>query len=309
MRLDDKVCHIVAAANNRFVPYLAVMLESIMQNSANNNQYRVTVLHVDIADDSVNILKSQIANFTNFSIDFIDVRETMKDYMSLYISNHIQIETYFRLLLPSLLPQVKKVVYVDCDVIANTDIYPLFGIDIGKNYLAGARDADSAANYNTDSEYKKYIDEILRLERPYDYLQAGVLVMNLEELRKFCNTEKMLNTAQSRSWKFHDQDTLNYLCKGKILFVDYAWNFVYDYNETFRRSKNIIINAPYRVYDEYLKAKENPKMIHFSWTDKPWYSPSVHYGEKFWKYARNTPFYAEMLARCEGDLGKYIICN
>ena len=233
----------------------------------------------------------------------------MKDYMNLFISNHIKIETYFRLLLPKLMPDKKKILYIDCDVIANSDVFDLYNIDLGDNYLAGTRDADSAANYNTVTDYKKYIDDVIQLKKPYDYLQAGIILMNLEKFRESCNTEKLLDTAMSRSWTFHDQDTLNFLCKGKIKFVDYAWNFVYDYDESFRRSKNVIVNAPHYIYSDYMKAKENPKMIHFSWVNKPWFSPGVHYGEKFWMIARNSPFYIEMFVRCENDLGKYIVSN
>ena len=131
--------------------------------------------------------------------------------------------------------------------------------------------------------------------------------MNLEKFRSECNTEKLLNVALSRQWKFHDQDTLNYLCQGKVLFVDYAWNFVYDYNESVRRSEVYLVNAPADILTAYLEAKKNPKMIHFSWTDKPWFSPGIHFGEKWWKIARRTPYYSQILVRTEEALARYIL--
>ena len=131
--------------------------------------------------------------------------------------------------------------------------------------------------------------------------------MNLKKFRSECNTERLLNVALSRQWKFHDQDTLNYLCQGKILFVDYAWNFVYDYNESVRRSVVYLSNAPADILTAYLEAKKNPKMIHFSWTDKPWFSPGIHFGEKWWMIARRTPYYSQMLVRMEEALARYIL--
>lgn len=296
---------IVAASDDSYVPYLSVMLQSVMDFSSEKRNYFVTIMHTDITEQNQEILDGMIKD--NFRIRFINVSERIADYTQLFVSNHIKIETYFRLLLPDLMPETVKVLYIDCDVIANSDVAQLFDTDIRQYYLAGARDADSAANYNNHSEDKEYIDNVLRLTRPYDYVQAGVILMNLQKFRDECNENKLLDVALSKKWRFHDQDTLNYLCKGKILFVDYAWNFVYDYNESIRRSLVYLPNAPAYVFADYMRAKENPKMIHFSWTDKPWFSPGVHLGEKWWMTARKTPYYAMILLRTEEALAQYIL--
>lgn len=296
---------IVAASNNLYVPFLSVMLQSVMDFSSPERNYSVTVLHTDIEKQNRKTLFQMMRN--NFRMEFINVSKRMQNYTSLFVSNHIKIETYFRLLLPELMPETEKVLYIDCDVIANQDVAELYDINTDGYLLAAARDADSAANYNTHREDKDYIDNVLKLKNPYDYLQAGVIVMNLKKFRSECNTERLLNVALSRQWKFHDQDTLNYLCQGKILFVDYAWNFVYDYNESVRRSVVYLSNAPADILTAYLEAKKNPKMIHFSWTDKPWFSPGIHFGEKWWMTARRTPYYSQMLVRMEEALARYIL--
>ncbi len=296
---------LVAAANDLYVPYLSVMIESVMDYSSKDKKYNFTILHTDITEKHQKILTDMMNR--NFSIDFIDVTSKMTNYTELFISNHIKIETYFRLLLPELMPNTPKVLYIDCDVIANSDVAELFNVDVTDYFLAGTRDADSAANYNNHIEDKEYIDEVLKLTKPYDYIQAGIIVMNLDKFRKECNTKRLLDVALSRQWKFHDQDTLNYLCKGEILFVDYAWNFVYDYNESIRRSIVYLPNSPAYVMADYLRAKRKPKMIHFSWTDKPWFSPGVHFGEKWWMIARKTPFYTAIIMRTEDALAQYIM--
>lgn len=304
---NGETVYIVAASNDLYVPYLSVVMRSVMDFSSDRYKYVITVTHTDITEKHQAALKEMVSEKENFDVAFIDVTQEMENYMNLFISNHIKIETYFRLLLPKLMPDVHKVLYMDCDVIANHDVAELYNTDIAENFLAGTRDADSAANYNTDSDYREYIDKSLGLSNPYDYLQAGIIVMNLDKFRECCGTDKLLDTAMSRQWRFHDQDVLNYRCKGRIKFVDYAWNFVYDYDENFRRSTNVIVNAPHYIMSDYMRAKKEPKIIHFSWTNKPWFSPGVHFGEKFWMIARNTPFYAEMMSRMELDLGMYFI--
>lgn len=303
----DRNIYIVAAANDFYVPYLSVLIRSVIKFCNDDNYYQFTVMNTDITKKHQSVLKEMTLGKDNFELSFINVTSEMKSYQNLFISNHIKIETYFRLLLPKLMPKVNKVLYMDCDVIANADVAELYNTDVSGYYLAGTRDADSAANCNTNNEYCEYVDKILSLPNHYDYLQAGIIVMNLDKFRESCGTDKLLNMAMSRNWRFHDQDVLNFCCKGKIKFVDYAWNFVYDYDEGFRRSSNVIVKAPHYIYSDYIRAKKSPKIIHFSWTNKPWYSPGVHFGEKFWMIARETPFYAEMLTKMERDLGNYFI--
>ena len=233
--------NVIAASNDYYVPYLGVLIQSIMDNCSHDRNYHLYVLHTDISDEHMSVISKSL--LSNFKIDFLDVSSHMAEYGDLYISNHIKIETYFRLLLPNLLPNVEKCLYIDCDVIANHDVSELYDKDIDDYYLAGTRDADSAANYNTDEHYKQYVDQILELKKPYDYLQAGIILMNLKKFRAELDSSKLMKTALSRKWMFHDQDTLNYLCKNHIMFLEYEWNFVYDYSESYRRSTNSIINT------------------------------------------------------------------
>ena len=154
---------IVAASNNLYVPFLSVMLQSVMDFSSPERNYSVTVLHTDIEEQNRKTLFQMMRN--NFRMEFINVSKRMQNYTSLFVSNHIKIETYFRLLLPELMPETEKVLYIDCDVIANQDVAELYDINTDGYLLAAARDADSAANYNTHTEDKDYIETI--------YLQNG----------------------------------------------------------------------------------------------------------------------------------------
>lgn len=303
----DMTIYIAAASDNNYVPYFSVMLRSLLDNIQIPFIYQIYVMHRDITSSNQETVQSMVEGHKNVTISFLDVTQEMEDYNSLFISNHIKIETYYRLLLPQLLPDVSKILYLDCDTIVTSDLSELYLEDISGCFLAGTRDADSAANYNQDTEYHRYINQVLELFNPYDYIQAGVILMNLDKFRKECGTKKLLKTALNREWKFHDQDVLNYVCKGSIKFVDYSWNFVYDYDESFRRSINVIRKAPHYIMTQYLEAKECPKIIHYSWVNKPWFSPGVHLGYVFWEYARRTPYYSLLLIHMEIDLGNYVI--
>ena len=49
--------------------------------------------------------------------------------------------------------------------------------------------------------------------------------------------------------------------------------------------------APKYIYDNYKKALENPKIIHYAGRFIPCFTPLVDLAQYFWKYARMTPYY------------------
>jgi lipopolysaccharide biosynthesis glycosyltransferase len=306
IKSNNKKVPVVRAANDFYVPYLSAVIRSIADNASPARRYKIVVLHRDISDANIAVISGMLRQFANFTIKFENISAQMKEYEDLYVSNHIKIETYYRFFIPEILPDDEKAVYIDCDTIVERDIGELYDEKIESYFIAGTRDADNAALYYVKQDRKQYSDEVLELTVPYDYFQAGVIVMNLELFRQTFSTKFLLDTAMERNWNFHDQDVLNYLCKGKVKIIDYAWNFVFDLEESWKRSVNVIAKAPHFVYEEYMKARENPKVIHFSWNNKPWHSPGLHLADRFWHYMRKTPFYETALMRMEKDLAMWI---
>jgi lipopolysaccharide biosynthesis glycosyltransferase len=297
---------VVFSANDFYVPYLATVMQSVMDCSSRERDYSLIVLTRDITEENKALLQSMVQNAKHFTLTIIDVTEMMEKYEDLYISNHIKIETYYRLLVQDILPDIDKILYIDCDTIVKTDVGELYDIDIDGYYLAATRDADNAALYYKEPDRKEWSDHILGIKEPYNYFQAGVMALNLKLFREEFTVKYLMDLAASRDWHFHDQDVLNYLCKDKVKLIDYAWNFVFDLEETWSRSANVIAKGPHFVYEEYMKARENPKIIHFSWNNKPWHSPGLHLAHEFWRCARETPFYSLILARMELDLTNFI---
>ena len=84
-------------------------------------------------------------------------------------------------------------------------------------------DVRTAGLYNGYEPNKKdYMDHILKIKKPYEYFQAGVILFNLNEFRKTYTVEEMLKFAASYQWQLLDQDVLNYLAQGRTKIVDSA---------------------------------------------------------------------------------------
>ena len=287
---------IALSANNFYVPYVATVIASILQNSSDKNNYDILLMHKDITSHEQTKLKSIIKDNDNFSLRFINISRFDEKFKSLFLRGHFTIETWFRLLMPEIMPKYDKVLYLDSDLVVNADVAELYDTDIKGYLLAACHDADTAGLYNGfEPKKKNYMDNILKIAKPYDYFQAGVILFNLAEFRKQLKTDEMLEFAASYEWELLDQDVLNYLAQGKVKFVDMAWNVMYDWR--FIRINEIISRAPKYLQDEYMTAHANPKIIHYAGPDKPWNDPNTDYAGLFWKYARESKYYESIIYR------------
>ena len=219
-----------------------------------------------------------------------------KQFEHLFLRGHFALETYFRLLMPELMPDYDKVLYLDCDVIVKADLAQLYATDVENYLLAACHDADTAGLYNGFEPHKKYyMDNILKIEHPYEYFQAGVILFNLAEFRKSYTSKQMLEFAASNEWELLDQDVLNYLAQNRYRSVDMAWNVMTNWRGI--RIPEIVSRAPKYLRDEYMKAHSAPKIIHYAGPDKPWQQPDADYAEEFWRYARMSEYYEVMMQR------------
>lgn len=284
------------SANDFYVPYLSTLLESIRRVASPNRNYDLIILHSDISANNQRILKQQV-EAENISLRFLLTKRAMRNFTAkLPVRGHFRVETYFRLLLPQLLPDYHKILYLDADMVVCRDIAELYDTDVSGKLIAACKDVDTAGLYNGAAPHKKYyMDEILRIERPYEYIQAGTILFNLDEWRASYTTDEIFKFAMSYDWELLDQDVINYLCQGRIAFAGLEWNVMMDWRGI--RINRIISRAPRDMYFAYMAVRKNPAVIHFAGPDKPWDNPMSDYAQEFWLFARATPYYEEMVAR------------
>lgn len=292
---NDNNVPIALAANDYFVPYTATLLQSIIDNSNAENNYDILILTQDIQETNKKRIADMIATHPNFSIRYADPSYLMGDY-EFYVRGHFGLQTYYRLVLPELIPDYQKIVYLDSDMIVNADIAELYKTDINGYLVAACLDPDTAGLYNGfEKDKKAFMDQVMKMEDPYSYFQAGTLVLNLEEFRKTYSMKYILDFAVSEKWQLLDQDILNCLCKNRVKYIDMSWNVMVDFGGF--RIREIIGRAPQWLYKMYMESRKHPKIVHYAGPEKPWTSPEIDMGDIYWKYARKTVYYESMLYR------------
>lgn len=265
---------IVFASDNKYSPYLCVAVASLIKNISKKNTYEIIILESDISTQNKNAILSLTKKLPNVSASFINMQKKADLFKDFLVINHLAIAAYYRLLIASILPQYDKIIYLDCDLIINTDIANLFKIDIKNNYLAATKDLGIAKHFIPNTDFADYIKN-LGMKNPENYFNSGVLIMNLKEIRKNNLEQKFLQIAKINNRYFHDQNVLNVCCENKTTFLDLKWN------------------VP-SFYKELSNHKTTLSIIHYCSSTKPWNTHGIKLQKYFWKYAKTTPLYKQL---------------
>ena len=185
--MEKNIIPICFAIDDAYTPFLAVALQSLIDNASKEYNYCIKVLHTNVKEEHMKQIKKYENEYVN--IEFVDLNyylEKVKD--KLYTRDYYTNTTYFRLFLPELYPQYDKILYLDSDITIVGDISELYNTDMGTNLVAAA--PDDIIQYN--KVFQDYAELVVGVESYTKYFNAGVLLMNLDQLRKFKFQEKFI---------------------------------------------------------------------------------------------------------------------
>ena len=120
--------------------------------------------------------------------------------------------TYGRLLLPELLPDHKKVLYLDADLLILTDLQRVFQTDLS-GYPLGA-----VATATFEFSLDRQLASSRGIPGDAPHFNAGVLLFDLDQWRSHRLTNSCLVFAveNSSAMQSHDQSALNFVLRGRF---------------------------------------------------------------------------------------------
>ena len=265
-----KTVPIFFAVDDNYAPYLAVALESLKDNASDKYFYDINVLIEKISDRNRNVIEGMQEE--NIRITFCDVTEKVRSLCErLHLRDYYTRATYYRFFIPNMFPQYDKGLYLDCDIAITRDVADMYNTSLGNNLVGAISD-----EVITDIEiFGNYSEAVLGVPRN-KYFNAGILVMNLHEMRKMRIEEVFASLLSVKTYSVaQDQDYLNVICYVKVKMLNILWN---------------------KTPMPYSDPNKIPYIAHYKINFKPWKYDGILYGDLFWKYAKRTPFYAELLA-------------
>lgn len=283
---EKKVIPIVLACNDKYSQFVSVTVQSIIRNCDMRYFYDIYVFNTDITPMNVKLLEE---SNELYRVRCVDISKFIKPHVQNLQQNskYISIETYYRLVIPSVLPKYDNVIYLDCDLVVLADISELYSIDIGNNLIGGVRNP-------LHSAMKSHIENDLALDSK-KYVNAGVLVMNTGKMREEGFEKQCFDLlASGRELKFMDQDTINIIAKDRIYYYDMSWNYEWHYERlnTFKDKRYHLIEEE---VPEYEKASEEIRILHYTGDIKPWNNSKLRFGDLFWEYANKSIYYHQIL--------------
>ena len=268
------VIPIFFSVNDARSPFLATAICSIKANASMCYAYHVHILYDTLSPENREKL-SRLAD-DDFVIEFDLLAErfaSLPEVQRRNLTADVPLDVYFRFFIAELYPQYDKAICLDTDVLVPGDISLLF-----EEYL-GAKLLGAVVDYSIQkiAPLMHYVDKYLGVDHQ-NYVNSAVILLNCKGLRSARLAARFLDLAMNDGLETvaADQDYLNVLCVSGIHYLDPDWN---------------------AMPSDCLCQLDNPQIIHFNITAKPWLNETVPFDNLFWEYAALSGYEAEIRAR------------
>lgn len=272
---------IVISTDNAYVMPAGILIYSVCQNNVRENIYFHVLTDTSLTEANRQALKN-ITDFAGKTIYFhnIDPRITQGCPVG---RDGLPVSAYYRLYISDILPEkIKKVLYLDCDMIVRHSLNELWKYDI-ENYAIGCVPdmfTDDISSYNR-----------LLYSPSEGYFNSGMLLINLDYWRKHKVKNAFIDFISNYSDRilYSDQDVMNYVLRKQKLNLPLRYNvqdgFLWKYPK-----------MSWTYFEELAEAVSNPTILHYNTRNKPWIKGCDQpLKDEFFKYRSMTQWAKEPL--------------
>jgi lipopolysaccharide biosynthesis glycosyltransferase len=288
MSSEHENTRIVLATDSGFLAPVACVLSMLDRLDPDS---RVTILHDGVSLADRDRTTSHVCN--RLRVEWTDVAELLPRHLK--GTSHFTRMSYARLICADAVPEdVRRVVYIDGDILIRRSIRPLFEVDLAHQPLGACIDLNATTA-------KLGLSDCATFGVPGDnpYFNAGVLVVDTAAWRRERIAERAIEFAAEHpdELQWADQDVINLLLGARCHRLDAQWNLLWGgwgRRTTQRRVGSALPQA------ELARALSDPAIVHFAGSIKPWHP---RYGGRLgsrwfdeWRhFAQKTAFSDELL--------------
>lgn len=270
---------IVFAFDNNLILPACVCISSLMLNAKEDTFYDIFILHsskIELEKDELNKLTFF---YKNCRIKYIRVDGTFDNAFEI---RGITAATYYRLLIPELIPEYEKIIYSDVDVIFRSDLSDIYlNSDMTEYYIAGVN-----AMIPYVSDMKDYYEKMNLIDIK-GIIYAGNIILNSKKIREDGLIDRFKILAKNK-YRFQDLDVINIACHGKIKYLSPFFCLTTYFMKLYARNKDLLFE--YWTKEEIDYALKNG-IVHYN-GQKPWKGFCVNF-DIWWEYYRKSPFFNE----------------
>ena len=276
---------IAMALDDEYTYPTVVAITSMMESKTSNSVYDYYIMHPgEFSEDNKAKLKSLEYKYSDCKINLIDMDINMgMKYKDTDDKGNITNPEYYSLWSAELLPNIDKLIWVDGSAITRGDLNEMYNLDMREIYCRGFLDwnVDAAKDFGVNNDH---------------CICAGVMLLNLDELRRDDMFNKFKNFVKSNNDKLieHDQTVINVLCADKMDILPAKFgvpNTCKTQSDISKFRRTLTAENKYSV-EELTNAVNSPVILHY--VDNPWKSQFVFRFDWWLRYAQKTDYYAEM---------------
>lgn len=270
---------IVFAFDNNLVMPACICISSLMMNAQEDTFYNIFILYSEREDLRKEELNKIPIHYPNCRINYRTVDDTFDKAFEI---RGITSTTYYRLLIPELIPEYDKIIYSDVDVIFRYDLFDLYATtDLDGYYVAGV----NSLSYLLPDVNEYYIKN-LEID-PTSTIYAGNLIINSKALLRDGVVAEFKDLAKEQ-YRFQDMDILNIACMDKIKYLPPFYCLTTYINQ-------LAICNRESLYKEWSESEIEDALkrgiVHYN-GQKPWKGYCVNF-DIWWEYYRKSPFFDE----------------
>jgi lipopolysaccharide biosynthesis glycosyltransferase len=266
---DDDRLVIASAADAAYAVPLAAMLRSAVRPGT---PLSVHIVDAGLGEDDRGRLEG-ICAAAAAELTWHDAASALDPYP---LNRRMTMATYARLELPRLLPpDVRKVVWLDCDVLVTGDLGGLWRTELDGRHLLAVQDPCVPL---VSSRYGIRRWRELGLAERAKYFNAGVMLIDLDRWRRDGIAERAgaYLRESGEDVVFWDQEGLNAVLSGRWGALDLRWNWC----------------SGFTPREEPASVGLDPWIVHFAGNLKPWLLPAPETGPRalFYRLLDETPW-------------------
>lgn len=266
--MDRSKMNLLMAINRKYIDQMKALLYSLGEN--NDSDVDVYLIHRELKEDDIEDLQRTVQYTTKGALYEIELDDAFLPEAK--VGHHFSIEMYYRIFASEFLPtDINRILWLDADIIINNSLCEFYFQDFhGKSMVVCAHRERNKGNPIISLEAK----ERLRLMGDEPYFNSGVILMNLEKIRREFNRDAVSNLILQMEdiLNYPDQDILNILYRNDVLWADYT-------------KYNFQIHYDWKMENEKEHIQKNVVIIHYAGPAKPWEFKSRHFSHAYyWKY-------------------------
>ncbi|MDO5565111.1 MAG: glycosyltransferase family 8 protein [Planctomycetia bacterium] len=273
--------NVALATDQAYLHYAGVLMASVLANASADEQINFFILDGGMTPEGKQEVEA-LRSIRDFRVQYLrpDLRSSFEGCPDV---SYYSMNAYSRLLLPELMPDEHRVIYLDCDMIVDGSLAGLWNTDLEGKSLGVAIDTDHIVRNN--SRYYR------RLNLSDWSFNSGMLLIDLDKVRREKLFQKTLQWIMEHraEVKCPDQDALNVLFEHDKKKVSIRYNFIHKWNFASQLSQKCLDKIA-EVNPDFADSMRHPVVIHFIGPNKPDSYAFTGDGRLFWKYREMTPW-------------------